>query len=118
MIVASEETLSEIINEYGTDFGFIPMQSVYGDVLAGEMVLTKVPLPCGLDIIDDINLDITAISGSYTIFDLFRCRKDKEGRKRAVAAQVEQLKKNLDDAVRAETKDEILDYARYLGRKG
>jgi hypothetical protein len=118
VIKASEETTREIIEDYGTDFGFIAMDGVFGDVLAGENVLTKIPLPYGVDLIEDVQLDITSISANYTIFNLFRTRKDKEGRKRAVAMQVEQMKKMNEEKARQERKDEIHDYAKYLDRRG
>jgi hypothetical protein len=116
-MIASEETLKEVISHYGAEFGFVSMKPEYCDVLAGEEVLTKIPTNWGVDVLEFVNVDITAISGRYTIFDLMRTRIDKEGRKRNIAQQVEQLKKMQEIQSKEELKLEMIDYAAYLDKK-
>jgi hypothetical protein len=88
----SRESLREQIERDGADFGIVPYLSVFGDMLAGELVPTMVPVAPGLNHLDEVPRDITSVSQGYPISKVYASRRQRGERflahRRELAHQV------------------------------
>lgn len=76
----SREELRRQIEEEGADWGITPYDTIFGDVIAGEEVLTVLPLAKGVNIIEEVSRDICSVDQSYPMGSVIRSRLKKHER--------------------------------------
>lgn len=84
----SRETIREQIQDDGEDFGIVPMDTVFGTVIAAEEILTVIPLLPGINCIEPVERDITSISMEYPLARVIGSRKKKHERSFAHRAEL------------------------------
>lgn len=76
----SREELRRQIEEDGAEWGIVPYETVFGDVIAGEEVPTILPLAKGVNVLEDVSRDICSVDQSYPIAAVIRSRLQKHER--------------------------------------
>jgi hypothetical protein len=115
----SKETTRQVIEELGEPWDIVPMEGVRGNVLAAEIIPTKLPVIDGLFIIEDVTWDLAEVSPEYPFSSLLRTRLDREGRKVALSneiyhAEMQKIKSDKKEDLR---KDMLEFYDFASGRK-
>jgi len=87
----SPEELRRQIEEDGEEFGIVAMDSVFGDVLAAEDILTVLPLVPGVNEVEDVRRDICSVSQEYPVAAVIGSRKKKNERSFYHRAEIAQM---------------------------
>jgi hypothetical protein len=110
MEVICNETKREVIEKLGKEWDIVPMDGVLGNVLAAEVIPTKLPVIDGIFIIENISWDIAEVSEDYPFSSILRSRIDRERRKVALSneiyhAEMEKLQKDKKEDLRKDMLD-------------
>lgn len=84
----SRETIREQILDDGEDFGIVPMDTTFGDVVAAEEILTVIPLAPGLNTIEPVIRDICSVSQEYPLGRVIASRRKRNERTFAHRAEL------------------------------
>ena len=103
----------KMIKREGKDFDIVPMIGIRGNVLAAEVIPTKLKIMDDLFVIEDITLDICEVDSDYPMSAVFNNRVDKEGRKRALSNEIYQLEINKQIEEKEDLKKDMIEYYEY-----